>query len=384
MKEAAPPLPDTEVLFFQPVIERNRWLIRLRWIYPFFILFFLLAFRRLTAEIPQFHLKLLLLFCLPIIVNFFVSIDFNKRSQKVSIHSDYRRMVMYASIQLDFDLLVIFINAFISGGLDSPLINLFFLYIILTPFLVDHRKAARNLITAILLLTASLVGSHADLDDALLQVTELLVMVMVIAFTFFIASFLSKNLQKNEDVLQKLLVHTHELSISDGLTGLYNQTYFFDALENETKKSQRHGLSHSLIMFDVDFFKNYNDNNGHLHGSAALKRIGELMKKIFRTSDVLAKYGGDEFVIVLPQTEKVGAYLAAERFREAVETEPFPGSQNQPQGMLTVSIGIASFPEHGKSKEEILEKADKALYMAKDMGKNRTIIYHDDLDDDGE
>jgi len=156
--------------------------------------------------------------------------------------------------------------------------------------------------------------------------------------------------------------------------------HFFELLSLETKKSQRHNLNYTLIMFDVDFFKNYNDHNGHMHGSETLRRIGAIMKNKFRTTDLLAKYGGDEFVIILPQTDKVGAYLAAERLREAVEKQAFPGAETQPQKKLTISIGLASYPEHGLTDEEILNCADKALYFAKDMGRNRTNIYNENIE----
>ena len=90
-------------------------------------------------------------------------------------------------------------------------------------------------------------------------------------FTYFVSGYLSKNLHRNEDLLKEVLQQTHELSITDGLTGLYNQMHFFELLDRETKKSQRHDLSYSLIIFDVDHFKNYNDSNGHLRGSETLK-----------------------------------------------------------------------------------------------------------------
>jgi len=375
-------MQTTEDLFFQPVVERNRWLIRLRWVYPFFIFFLTLIFRGPVTGMSISYPRIFLLLLFPLLGNFFCSLVFRRLGKKLAAPADYRRLILFASVQLDFDLLVVFFNTYFSGGIDSPLVNLFFLNIILTPFLVENRKGIRNLLTAIVLLTVSLVGKYSGFDIPSLPLTRLLIMILLFLFTFIIASFLSKNMQKNEEVLQKLLIRTHELSISDGLTSLYNQTYFFDILESESRKSLRHGFSFSLIMFDVDFFKNYNDHNGHMRGSGALKRIGEIMKRIFRTSDVLAKYGGDEFVVILPQTDKVGAYLAAERFREAIESEPFPGAELQPQRKLTVSIGIASFPEHSQNKDEIVEKVDKALYMAKELGKNRTVIYHESLEEE--
>jgi diguanylate cyclase (GGDEF)-like protein len=170
------------------------------------------------------------------------------------------------------------------------------------------------------------------------------------------------------------------LSISDGLTGLYNQSYFFKMLDLEVKKSKRHNVPFSLVLFDVDHFKEYNDHNGHIEGSAALKQIAKIMKEIFRVTDILAKYGGDEFVVILPNSDKVGAFLAADRLREMVEMEGFPGAEKQPMGKVTLSLGIASYPEHGLTGQAILESADKAMYVAKEAGRNRTFIFNSDTE----
>jgi diguanylate cyclase (GGDEF)-like protein len=97
---------------------------------------------------------------------------------------------------------------------------------------------------------------------------------------------------------------------------------------------------------------------------------------------VLAKYGGDEFVIILADSDRVGAFLAADRLREVVEEEPFEGGQQQPLGKVTLSLGISTYPEHGSNVEELLDRADKALYCAKKTGRNKTIIYSQDLDED--
>jgi diguanylate cyclase (GGDEF)-like protein len=216
------------------------------------------------------------------------------------------------------------------------------------------------------------------------QVTSLLAYYFMFIFAYSVAGYLSQNLHRNEELLKEVLRQTRELSISDGLTGLYNQMHFFELLDRETRESQRHDLSYSLIIFDVDHFKNFNDSNGHLRGSETLKDIAALMKRKFRSTDLLAKYGGDEFVIILPQTDKVGAYLAAERLREGIEKQAFPGAETQPQKKITISIGLASFPEHGASDEEILNRADKALYFAKETGRNRTVIYHENIEKESE
>jgi diguanylate cyclase (GGDEF)-like protein len=283
------------------------------------------------------------------------------------------------SLQLDFDLVALSLTVFFSGGLASPIIAMVIVYIMISTFLIDYHKAFRNTLAAMLLLL--LIAWLRDGGDFFTsqQIMDLLAYYFMFIFTFFVSGYLSKNLHSNEDLLKNLLQQTRELSISDGLTGLYNQMHFFELLDLETKKSQRYNMSYSLIIFDVDHFKNYNDSHGHQLGSQTLKGIAAIMKKKFRATDILAKYGGDEFVIILPQTDKVGAYLAAERLREAVEKQAFPGAETQPQKKITISIGLASYPEHGMTDDEILNHADKSLYFAKESGRNRTIIFNDSI-----
>jgi len=186
-------------------------------------------------------------------------------------------------------------------------------------------------------------------------------------------------LRENREILQELLKKTRDLSIKDGLTGLYNQTHFFQMLEDHLKKAKRYNEVFSLLLFDVDNFKNYNDNNGHINGSAALKRVGYIVAETFRTFDIAARYGGDEYVIFLPNTDKIGAFLAGDRLRERISKSKFPGMEKQPKGSVTISMGISSFPEDADTRELILDKADKALYLSKESGKNKVTLYKKEL-----
>ena len=202
---------------------------------------------------------------------------------------------------------------------------------------------------------------------------------VILMLAYFISSHLSKNLRENREILQELLKKTRDLSIKDGLTGLYNQTHFFQMLEDHLKKAKRYNEVFSLLLFDVDNFKNYNDNNGHINGSAALKRVGYIVAETFRTFDIAARYGGDEYVIFLPNTDKIGAFLAGDRLRDRISKSKFPGMEKQPQGSVTISMGIASFPEDADTRELILDKADKALYLSKESGRNKVTLYKEEL-----
>ncbi|MCK4837071.1 MAG: GGDEF domain-containing protein, partial [Candidatus Aminicenantes bacterium] len=248
-------------------------------------------------------------------------------------------------------------------------------------FVIDYKKSLKNTIATVVLITV-IFFKDVGLIVPSQKLVTLIAFDIILIVSFFISAFLSKNMRKNEKILQQLLKKTRELSITDGLTNLYNQTHFFEMLKHEIEQSRRYKQVFSLIIFDVDDFKKYNDNNGHIYGSRALEQIGSIMKKIFRSSDILARYGGDEYVIILPNTDKVGAFLAADRLRERVENEEFYGEKRQPKGKITISLGITGFPEHGNTVEEILSNADKALYRVKKMGGNRTIIYSEEIEKD--
>lgn len=382
IQSAAPAgeLQHPDILALKHMFEKNHWLIRVRWIYPIFIVIFFLAYYILAHHSLISPRDALLVFLLPVIVNFLFLLDIRKKEKLGDHLPEYDKLLWLVSLQLDFDLVALALTVFFSGALNSPVIAMFIVYIMISTFLINYHKAFRNTLKAMLLLLAIALLQNSENFFSSRQILNMLAFDFMFVFTYFVSGYLSKNLRDNEDLLKNLLQQTRELSISDGLTGLYNQMHFFELLDLETKKSLRYDLNYSLIIFDVDHFKNFNDSNGHLRGSETLQAIGAIMKNKFRSTDLLAKYGGDEFVIILPQTDKVGAYLAAERLRESIEKRVFPGAETQPQKKITISIGLASYPEHGLTDEEILNHADKSLYFAKESGRNRTIIYNDNIE----
>jgi diguanylate cyclase (GGDEF)-like protein len=164
-----------------------------------------------------------------------------------------------------------------------------------------------------------------------------------------------------------------ELSVTDSLTDLFNRRYFEERLYEELNRSDRHALSFSLLMIDIDDFKIFNDSEGHLAGDDILKAISSILKECVRMTDVVARFGGEEFTVIMPQTLKQEAKIVAERIRESVK-EGIPGTRRQFQrGAVTVSIGVAMFPEDGRDRRSLLRSADRALYMAKMQGKDRII-----------
>ncbi|MBI4610167.1 MAG: diguanylate cyclase [Candidatus Rokubacteria bacterium] len=156
----------------------------------------------------------------------------------------------------------------------------------------------------------------------------------------------------------------------DNLTGLATHGAFKDRIVRELPRAERYQRPLSLLMADVDHFKHYNDSFGHPAGDRLLRLVGRMVASQVRQVDFGARYGGDEFAVILPETSKAAACVAAERLRVAVEMHPFPRSQSQPLGKVTVSVGVATFPDDATTHEKLLEAADRALYQAKADGRN--------------
>ena len=162
-------------------------------------------------------------------------------------------------------------------------------------------------------------------------------------------------------------------SMKDSLTGLYNRRYFSHMVMTYLEKSIKEDSPISICLFDIDHFKNYNDMNGHQEGDKLLKEISILLNNLSRKKTVIARYGGEEFIAMLPDISKEGALAYAERVKEEVAGYPFAHKGKQPLGIVSVSGGVASFPEDADTIDKVIELADKALYKAKEEGRNRVI-----------
>ncbi|HEX8473631.1 MAG TPA: diguanylate cyclase [Pyrinomonadaceae bacterium] len=160
------------------------------------------------------------------------------------------------------------------------------------------------------------------------------------------------------------------LSITDPLTGLLNRRYMEERLSEELERSKRHPSPMSFMMIDIDDFKSYNDRHGHQAGDLALEMTAQCLKSALRSADVASRYGGEEFSILLPQTNLSEAHVIAERIRRRVERTHYPHGKTQPLGAVTVSIGISAFSPNLDTPASIIYAADQALYSAKSRGKN--------------
>ena len=165
---------------------------------------------------------------------------------------------------------------------------------------------------------------------------------------------------------------TERSAVTDGLTGLYNHSFFLQALRQEVLRSKRHGLRAALLLLDLDDFKQINDERGHVEGDRVLMRAAAVVREGVREIDVAARYGGEEFAVVLPETARTGATLVAERIRARIEEQFKSRRKDTPR--VTVSGGVATFPEDAGSVEELLRRADEGLYRSKAEGKNRITL----------
>ncbi len=181
---------------------------------------------------------------------------------------------------------------------------------------------------------------------------------LVVATRFY------KDLARDADGLMNL----------DGLTGLHNHRYFQETLSNELVKSQRFDHAISLLLIDVDHFKQINDKYGHPRGDVILKELAEILRRTIRSYDLAARYGGEEFAVILPHADASQAQEVAERTRKAVQAHSFPGATARQKLKLTISVGVASSPNNAKTKAELVDRADQALYLAKSEGRNRVSL----------
>jgi diguanylate cyclase (GGDEF)-like protein len=174
------------------------------------------------------------------------------------------------------------------------------------------------------------------------------------------------------ETLRKKNKELHELSITDSLTGLYNRKHLMETLENEVARSKRHKHDFSVLVIDIDHFKEYNDTYGHLAGDEVLSRLATVFKESVRSCDYVARYGGEEFILVLPEIGPEDGVKAAERIRKKVAKESFAGDGKPIQ--ITVSVGVASYPKDGDDSQSIIRHADTALYKSKESGRNRVVL----------
>jgi diguanylate cyclase (GGDEF)-like protein len=171
----------------------------------------------------------------------------------------------------------------------------------------------------------------------------------------------------------KLREALRQQSIRDSLTGLFNRRYMEETLEREIRRAEREKKPVGIIMFDIDHFKNFNDLSGHDGGDAMLRELGAYLSKSMRGGDIVCRYGGEEFVAVLPGASLEETRKRAEDLRQGVKEMPVY-HLGKPLGRCTISLGVSAFPDHGLNSEIILKGADSALYRAKNEGRDKVVV----------
>lgn len=185
------------------------------------------------------------------------------------------------------------------------------------------------------------------------------------------AGIVFERLRSDRIEMRELRERLSAMALTDALTQLPNRRHFEDVLHAELDRVRRYGGRCSVAMVDVDFFKHYNDTLGHLAGDTVLRELSDVMRRELRLHDMVARYGGEEFAILMINADKMHALPVLQRLCADVQEYPFRHRDIQPAGRITVSAGLASFPEDGTTYEELMQKADDALYEAKRSGRNQ-------------
>ncbi len=246
----------------------------------------------------------------------------------------------------------------LTGGFESPFTFSFPLIVGAGALLVAPRIALALAILA----TAAYIGAGFAVSQnpstaSLIQTGVNLTGVYLLAY---VGASVGREQRRARDAAIKL-------STIDSLTGLHNRTYFFTALEREISRGDRSGRAFCLVMLDLDDLKAINDRFGHIAGDQVLRAVADIVRSGVRKIDVAARYGGDEFVALLPETDPTGGWVLAEKVRLTVAEQGLPGVDPGP----TVSVGVVSYPADGRSADALLVSADRAMYASKRGGKNR-------------
>jgi diguanylate cyclase (GGDEF)-like protein len=259
--------------------------------------------------------------------------------------------------------LLIFFSSVLLSGAELSDYKFLFLFIIITTTIQSGMKQGMAIacVSSIIILSIDLIfGSNASINQQFENDLILAGMFVLTAWPLgFYVKIEGNHIKELEDLVN-----------IDGLTGVYNHRFFHDMLRSQVNSFEKKEKPISLVFIDIDYFKNYNDLYGHQKGDEVLKTIGFLLKNNVRKGDVVARYGGEEFSIILPDTSEEEAVCIAERIRSKIEKAYFEGEENQPNGRLTVSIGLSVYPDKAKNDIELIKSADDALYRAKFFNKN--------------
>lgn len=253
-----------------------------------------------------------------------------------------------------------------TGRLESPLVNLYLLVIITTALTLG--KAATLLQIALIAACYVWLSDVAGSDSMALSLTALAAQFAPMILVAYITTMLSSD-------IRRALTHIKMLSEKDELTGVLNMRAFGAIADRISRQAARYSHTYAILMVDSDSLKVVNDKYGHQAGNRLLQMLVQCIQAQLRETDILARYGGDEFIVLLPETNAAGAETVATRIRQRVEAAVLT-TRERPVS-TTVSMGIAGYPEHAADLESVMERADQALYASKTGGRNRVTIAAD-------
>ena len=285
------------------------------------------------------------------------------------VHVGMARVILEGSSALMFLTMLVLLTGFTS----SPF---FFLFAILagSAALVAPPVVTLALVaeTTIAYAIAALAGP-LDPDSAQATAIQIVINLTALVLLAYAGYVIAGSQRRTRDAAIRL-------STVDSLTDLYNRAFMFNAAEREIERSRRYRRGFCLLMMDLDGLKAINDHFGHHQGDAVLRGVAQAIRSSLRTIDVAARYGGDEFVALLPETDPTGAYVVAEKIRQVVSGLTY---EEAGQRITTsLSIGVVSFPEDGETADELMIAADEAMYLSKRLGKNRVVGYAESPGDD--
>jgi len=269
-------------------------------------------------------------------------------------------------IALETWVMILFITwvVWYAGAIRSPLLNLYLLPIIASALILGKVMTFVEMVAIALCFMALHYDPKTRSLASVAYWGELLALLAPVILVAYITTMLSADIRYAVDKIKRV-------SDTDDLTGLYNMRAFSAILHRAFKQSVRHAHTLSIVMIDCDNLKTVNDTHGHEAGNRLLQHAVRCIREELRGSDVLARFGGDEFIALLPETESRGAREMGERIRRAIE-----GTNMDVRGgeiHTTVSVGVASYPLDGGSLEVIIDKADRAMYKAKQQGRNKVV-----------
>ncbi len=272
------------------------------------------------------------------------------------------RFVLEGSAAITF----VTILVMLTGQEDSPFFFAYPLIVAGAALVVTPRV---TLVLAGIATAGYLAAVLSGTDGALPTppgVAEIGVNVIAMALLAYVATVIAREQRQARDAAIRL-------SAIDSLTSLFNRAFFFAAVDREIQRSARSGRGFCLLMMDLDGLKAINDRFGHFMGDRALRSVGHVIRTGVRRIDTAARYGGDEFVVLLPETDPTGAYVVAEKIRQGAADLSVDGAGHQVRTSL--SIGVVGYPDDGRTADELMISADRAMYASKRQGKNKVVTY---------